>query len=1747
MKLVPPDQRRAISAVRLSLTLAVMVMVPLLLCAAPAWWSQRNVLVQNAQPEDYAPANQGQLKNIARAAAAEMDAQLIGGAGDEIRGLLTSWNSVRPETNDFAPVNLGQLKSVAKPFYDRLITSGVIDTYPWLISVNDADDFAVASIGQVKNLFGFEIPAPNPVQLPGANRITAGQFSACLALESNATWLWRDQSGNAGQLSPDYPHRITGLPSVASVSAGERYLAVLAADGTVWTWGDNAIGQLGDGTNINRSIPAAVPNLVDIISLEAGGSHALALQSDGHVMAWGDNSYGQLGTGDTTSSSMPKVIPTLPKVRRIAAGFLRSAALTKDGTVWTWGYQYYNNQDVFTINPIAVPELSDVVDIAAGYEHVVAVKADGTVWAWGSNYANQIANGNPWWKFQDVPFQVPNLPPIAKVASKYDHTLAIATDGTVWSWGYNFDGQLGDGTTDARQIPVKVIGLTDVIAIATANTYSLAMKSDGTVWAWGDGATGILPGSDRHVPQQVGLGLLDSNHNGVDDRWEMHNFGNLTQSPDADFDGDGISNLKEYLRGTDPKDYYNGIPPLIEVAGGNNQVGDPGTFLTKPFKVRVRNAQGQALVNAPVTFSLTSEGGGLSTAMGGVLQQTVSVRTDLNGEAYIYHSLPNIGGISSRTVVTAGDSVPLASTSFRGVTRLTPPPQPTPTPDLKATPTPMPSPSGTPSATPIAPYRYAIIDLGKDVYPKRINNNGWILCDGPGPNDNWGSFRWKAGRSEFLEPSPTNNSFSTVDINDEGTVVGSEDGPYYKYSHWINGINELSAGLAWPANMTRPTKLSGPIEPSWHQNLPGSIRQAFFSAITNRNAVTNQTAYYGSSYLGEGAYRWLGLFDYHQVLNAQRWMDGTGAPIALSFSYSIVEDTWDPFFTVDWRGPMDRVTRANAAGHYIGSRITPNPPNVFPPGDTSGMIDGQSVSFDPVDINENDIVVGSKASGMIIRASDGNELAFPDSVPVAINDHTHPAPFPTPPASPTATPQPTPIPAPQVLSWTGNALALWELQSDGKTWHPFGLDEMIPSMDGWDDLNPSDMNDNGLIVGTARRTDPSNPTARAELHGFMLVPAEIVPDYNRDGKIDDNDRGKITESDPWRWWINDDDDTGDTGGTDIPGEREHPNFSTVPSPNGSDTGTIDGTRDLIDFFPLYLNISELVKLFPADGPTSYTYNLKQKGGSVNFAYTDLTPANALDYLRKLTGTGANNALALGGMPQTDGAVTHRITSEGVALDPQWIKKIASQPYGILLIEGRKAAENQIVLEIYSSASHRVTQVQLPLSLSSVEEMYRHKNLMGADNATGGLADYATGDDTAHSEPENYPDNLCSNKYLVFVHGYNVNPNDSRGWNAEMFKRLHQSGSKAKFVGITWNGAETQIPGMEVTVNYHKNVDHAFQTAKGTDSSIGFARFVKSLGAEVVIAAHSLGNVVVASAICDWQTDVSRFFMIDAAVSSEVLESLSGPIVRKQSMIHPEWLNYPHLVYATDWYKLFKQGDARRDLTWRGRFETLGRNAFNFYSSGEEVLAEHATALGDPSILDIAYTRDGFYVGKYAWALQEKLKGRIRELQSFPLLGSVYGGWAFTHNIGHPPHTPSATEVATLADSTFQTQPIFDPGFDLIEHSPSAGEPSGYVSVEPHGPDWVIDLVDQTKGSAVAANHRNTLLAEMFPATTLPIGSTFQESLGQEKNFDMQTQFKEGWPAERQNEDWRHSDLKNIAYPFIFHVFDSFVELGKLNP
>ena len=188
-------------------------------------------------------------------------------------------------------------------------------------------------------------------------------------------------------------------------------------------------------------------------------------------------------------------------------------------------------------------------------------------------------------------------------------------------------------------------------------------------------------------------------------------------------------------------------------------------------------------------------------------------------------------------------------------------------------------------------------------------------------------------------------------------------------------------------------------------------------------------------------------------------------------------------------------------------------------------------------------------------------------------------------------------------------------------------------------------------------------------------------------------------------------------------------------------------------------------------------------------------------------------------------------------------------------------------------------------------MFRQKNLVEAGGGSGGVTE-------SLGEPENYPDTLCSSKVFVLVHGYSTSPYQARGWSAEIFKRLYWAGSKAKFYSVNWYGNETQglVPGMAtLTPNYAANVDNAFSTAQAMKV------FLSGLGNDVSVAAHSLGNMVVGSAIHDWGAGLQNYFMLGAAVAKESYnhaeeQLTSGGTMGMEGEIHDanniaSWANY----------------------------------------------------------------------------------------------------------------------------------------------------------------------------------------------------------------------------------------------------------------
>jgi alpha-tubulin suppressor-like RCC1 family protein len=283
-------------------------------------------------------------------------------------------------------------------------------------------------------------------------------------------------------------------------------------DGTLWAWGRNDDGQLGDGTTTSRSTPVKITGVSNVKSVAAGYDHTVVLTTDGKVYTWGNNSNGQLGDGSTAGRTTPAqvAITDISNIQAIDAGYKYTIALRDDGTIWTWGYnnkgQLGNNMQTDSYTPQQVAALSGSVmaSIAAGYNHALSVRNDGTVWAWGNNDNGQLGNNTTTDSL--VPVQVINLSTAMGVAAGNLYSLALLRDGSVRAWGHNALGELGNGTTTNCSTPVQVINLVSTAVIVAGYDHAVARLTNGTVWTWGGNSNGQLGDNstmDRTTPQQV--------------------------------------------------------------------------------------------------------------------------------------------------------------------------------------------------------------------------------------------------------------------------------------------------------------------------------------------------------------------------------------------------------------------------------------------------------------------------------------------------------------------------------------------------------------------------------------------------------------------------------------------------------------------------------------------------------------------------------------------------------------------------------------------------------------------------------------------------------------------------------------------------------------------------------------------------------------------------------------------------------------------------------------------------------------------------------------------------------------------------------------------------------------------------------------------------------------------------------------------------------------------------------------------
>jgi alpha-tubulin suppressor-like RCC1 family protein len=323
---------------------------------------------------------------------------------------------------------------------------------------------------------------------------------------SNGAVAWganaERQLGDGGsEAFSDAPAAVSDLSGVTAVAAGGRHSLALLSNGTVMAWGDDEVGQLGDGTNETVSaVPVAVSGLSGVTAIAAGANHSLALLSNGTVMAWGENEAGQLGTGNLQESDVPVAVKGLSGVTAIAAGGNHSLALLKTGAVMAWGENEVGelgsgstkDSDV----PVAVKGVSGVSAIAAGGLGSLALLKSGMVMAWGDDESGELGEPAPEEEappFSDVPAAVRGLSEVSAIAAGGAFNLALLKDGAVMAWGADQSGQLGDGAiANDVEAPTAVKGLGAARAISAGEQHAAALLEDGAVMDWGTNADGIL-------------------------------------------------------------------------------------------------------------------------------------------------------------------------------------------------------------------------------------------------------------------------------------------------------------------------------------------------------------------------------------------------------------------------------------------------------------------------------------------------------------------------------------------------------------------------------------------------------------------------------------------------------------------------------------------------------------------------------------------------------------------------------------------------------------------------------------------------------------------------------------------------------------------------------------------------------------------------------------------------------------------------------------------------------------------------------------------------------------------------------------------------------------------------------------------------------------------------------------------------------------------------------------------------------
>jgi alpha-tubulin suppressor-like RCC1 family protein len=425
-------------------------------------------------------------------------------AQGSITGIVASLTAIGPTADTYIGIAGWDLASVLN------LTSGQTATN--LVAAGTVRDLALSNhagsvhlIGDVNGHFSNTPPPPPP--------------NTCAGNDASCVYAWgRGDNGALGDgraHSRVTPEPVPNLPGITGIGGGlSGEIVAVHHDGTVFAWGEAGLVVPPGGQQQNA--PVQVPLLSDIIEVEAGYENALALKSDGTVWSWGDGSKGQIGDGQEYGeggTNIPKQVVGLTGVVDIASGYYNGYALKSDGTVWAWGdnsrSQLGNGvvcQDCYSNVPVQVAGLTGVISVS---EDGFALKSDGTVWTWGMNASGMLGIGEPDSSFRAAsPIQVTALSDAVEINGCNQNRYTRKSDGTVWAWGPNNSGQIGNGTLYGFvRAPVQV-SITDARGLGCGEAYNgYAITADGSLWSWGSNLYGQLgdpnPDTRSIVPVKI--------------------------------------------------------------------------------------------------------------------------------------------------------------------------------------------------------------------------------------------------------------------------------------------------------------------------------------------------------------------------------------------------------------------------------------------------------------------------------------------------------------------------------------------------------------------------------------------------------------------------------------------------------------------------------------------------------------------------------------------------------------------------------------------------------------------------------------------------------------------------------------------------------------------------------------------------------------------------------------------------------------------------------------------------------------------------------------------------------------------------------------------------------------------------------------------------------------------------------------------------------------------------------------------